>query len=75
MQFIVKVQRPIVTSNPDHVDKVYIYNEDRSIETWQPSTRNLKKWFDGDMKIYMYANYNKTTGILTLVRMAPWQSW
>jgi hypothetical protein len=76
-EFIVKVQRPLVSNAPQSEWAVLIYNEDRSLEvTWpfaDQQTKVLLKEMGHSPKQYWYATLTK--GTLVLDRQAPRQEW
>lgn len=71
-RFIVKVQRPLITSGPAEV--VLVYNRRRTIHALLPMPRKLLRLIMGDgLKQYCYA-YMRGTAI-HIDGIAPWQKW
>jgi hypothetical protein len=55
--FIVKVQWPIGSSEPD--PPVLIYNEDRSLLKVMPTSEALRKAMNGRPKVYFWATLSE----------------
>lgn len=70
-RFIVKVQLPVVTSDPQ--PKCLVYDQSRRIEREFPATRALRKTMGGSLKRYFYAHL--MDGELPLEGRAPEQTW
>lgn len=68
---IVKVQRPITTTEPQAM--VLIYNAGRDKSTHQPLTPELLTKFNGEYKKFFHATWSG--GQWTIGDPAPWQEW
>ncbi len=56
---IVKIQRPLVSSEPDPM--ALVYNRDRSLEAHMPMTPDIEALFaDGSLKVYHRASLRGT---------------
>jgi hypothetical protein len=76
--FIVKVQLPIVTSEP--APMALIYNRDRSVGNMVPVTAKLRRLVRDELKSFWFAHLipdpNQLGAFLvSLARPAPWQEW
>lgn len=69
---IVKVQTPLVTTEPE--PRALVYNEDRSYEGWIQLTVDLLELMGPEPKKFFYASVDED-GILTIAGNAPWQTW
>jgi hypothetical protein len=72
-EFIVKVQWPISTNEPQPL--VLVYNRDRSIHQKFPATTELRERMNNRPKVYFWAVVNQLNGKLELGRNAPDQNW
>jgi len=77
-RIIVKVQTPVVTSEPHPM--ALVYNEDRSIFDQFPITAQLLKILKGELKSYWFADLvpdpQKPKAFqVSIVKKAPWQEW
>src|SRR5690349_22919079 len=75
---IVKVQIPIVTSEPKPM--VLVYNEDRSVQDMFPYTAQLRRTLRGKLKSFWYAHLipnrePRGTFTVSLDAPAPRQEW
>ena len=70
-RFIVKVQRPLVTSGPPN--EVFVYDRRRSVEAMLPAPRKLRQMMGEEFKQFWYAHMEGT--VLHLDGIAPWQEW
>ena len=70
-KFIVKVQVPLESSEPD--PHILIYNEDKSIFETFPMTDEMHEAFT-EPKSFQFARLRKD-GMLVLCGEAPWQDW
>jgi hypothetical protein len=69
---IIKVQRPLHTTEPN--PQVLVYNQDRSILQQFPFTEELQELFRDDvLKLYFEATLRR--GELTLVKNIEQQDW
>jgi hypothetical protein len=69
--FIVKVQRPLASSEAD--PPALVYNQDRTLIEFFPFDQALREAMGGDLKQYWWAYLQ--AGILYLERIAPEQEW
>lgn len=70
-KIIFKVQVSLFT---DHdMQQVLIYNEDNTIMTEFPITKELKKEFKGEPKLFYYGHIEGNK--IVLDGPAPWQKW
>jgi len=76
---ILKVQIPIVTTEPDPV--ILVYNQDRSIEAMLPLTPKVRRFLKGKLKSFWVAHAVPDLKAgngkyqICLDRPAPWQEW
>ncbi len=76
--FIVKVQIPLVTSEPNPM--CLVYNEDRSVMDQFPISRSLRSLLRGQLKSFWHAHLipdpkKKGAFLVSIDRRAPWQEW
>ena len=72
-KFLVKIQMPIAGEN-----EVLIYNKNRTIMAQIPTTKEIKKWMDGQLKKFAYVKYSDPEAeytMLEIIKEAPYQSW
>ncbi len=75
---IVKVQLPVVTSEPSPM--CLVYNEDRSVLNQFPVSAAVKNLLRGKLKSFWHAHLipdpkKKGAFLVSLDRKAPWQEW
>ncbi len=75
---IVKVQVPIVSSEPRPM--VLIYDQRRTVEQLLPLSRAVKRALAGDLKSFWYAHTIPDPSVprgvvVSLDARAPWQEW
>lgn len=68
---ILKIQRPIVTTEPAPL--MLIYNQDRSIDETLPMTEELFSLFGDEYKLYIEAEI--VEGVMQIQRVVEEQSW
>ena len=75
MNQIFKIQRPIVTSDPE--PKCLVYNQDRSIYGQIPLTAEVVKELfpNGELKQYVRGSFDPQTGDVTLDELVGEQDW
>lgn len=76
--FIVKVQQPVFTSDPDA--GYFIYNVDRSFQQMFPPSGAVSKLVGRKLKSFWYARFVPDPAMpsarqLMLDKPAPWQNW
>lgn len=69
---IVKVQKPLFTSEPE-APMALVYNEDRSLNVMVPYTEDLERLFGDDMKQYWLADWSG--GEVELLKEVGEQDW
>ncbi|MEJ7804358.1 MAG: hypothetical protein WKG03_00335 [Telluria sp.] len=70
-EFIVKIQRPLTTSEP--IPVALVYNEERTLDIAIPMVMMRGIFPKHDPKVYFYATFS--AGQLALDRPAPTQNW
>lgn len=72
-QIIVKVQRPIVSNDPDMIGHVLVYNEDRSVRA-EIDIAQVPEFAEDEYKYFAWAVL-EPSGHLVIGPRAPWQEW
>ena len=75
-QLILKVQRPLYSTDPD--EHWLFYDVRRRVYLWTAAkniTDDLKRAMGDEYKIYIHADYNKETGTVGFLSVAPEQVW
>lgn len=71
-RFIVKLQRPLLTSGPAEV--VLVYNRNRSVHAMLPMPRKVRRQIMGtELKQFCWAHMQGT--VIHIDAIAPWQEW
>jgi hypothetical protein len=70
-RLIVKVQLPLVTTDPDPY--ALVYDRSRELQAMVPVTPELLAGMGGEVKCFFYAEVSDDG--LTLDRQAPFQDW
>jgi hypothetical protein len=73
---ILKVQRPLYSTDPD--EHWLLYDARRRIYVQIPLrdiSLDLKRAMGDEFKVYIYADYNRTTGVIGFLNLAPEQVW
>jgi hypothetical protein len=71
--FIVKVQRPVETSDPADMNTALVYNRDHTVDVMMPMDPAVVLAMAGEYKQFWYAYMEDA--ILRLHTQAPWQEW
>ena len=72
-QIIVKVQKPIVTT--EETVMYLIYNKDRSVQTLVEPDKNLRQMMKKHFKRYFHAEYNPETSTISVGKPTTSQDW